>query len=31
MLNALIHSRSLFELFFESEAQFSRGEDLGVA
>ncbi len=30
MLNALIHSRSLLELFLEPEAQFSRGEDLGV-
>ena len=31
MLNALIHPCGLFELFFEPEAQFTRGEDIGVA
>lgn len=30
MLNALIHSRSLLELLLEPEAQFTRGEDIGV-
>ena len=30
MLNALIHPCGLFELFFEPEAQFARGEDIGV-
>ena len=31
MLNALIHPCGLFELFLEPEAQFTRGEDIGVA
>lgn len=31
MLNALIHLCGLFELFLEPEAQFTRGEDIGVA
>ena len=31
MLNALIHPCGLLELFLEPEAQFTRGEDIGVA